>query len=232
MFKRVLLGALVAPLFVASSAFAVTIVEVHLGGVGQPDIEFVNGVLSTVNDGVASTTGDQNTDALFDSLLQSVTDIVSGASFTLDGVNASGAAVLGLGGQVSQHTSGGSFSLYGNDPGNTLLLAGTLGQGDIIGSDTTSIGTFFTSQVGVLTGGSLLSLLPANIPVLIGFSLGTISSAGGPGLDVNGSGNQAVLANFTANGTGLIDVVPEPATLSLLGVGLLGGALARRRKLS
>lgn len=228
MFKRVVLGAIIAPFFLVSSAFAVTIVEVHLGGVGQPDIEFVNGVLSTINDGVVGTPGDQNTDALFDSLLNSVADIVSGASFTLDGVIASGAPVAGPNSNISQHTTGGTFSLWGNDGNNTLLLSGTLGQGDIIGSDTTSIGTFFTSQVGSLTGGSLLGLLPANIPVLIGFTLGSIQSAGGPGLDIN---NQS-LGNFTANGTGLIDVVPEPATLSLLGVGLLGGAIARRRKVS
>ncbi len=220
MFRNVVLGLslLVAP----AVANAITIVEVHLGGVAQPDIEYVGGVLSTVNDGNGATLGDQDTDALFEALLDSVADIVSGASFSLDGVTASGAPSV-VGPLISQHTTGGTFSLW--DASNTLLLTGTLGQGDIVGSDTSSVGSFFTSEVGSLTGGSLLGLLPANIPVLIGFSLGSITSADGNGLDVK----QGVLGNFTSNGTGLVDVVPEPASMLLLGGGLLGGAFVRRR---
>jgi hypothetical protein len=225
--------ALVGGLLSASSAFAasVTIVEVHLGGVGQPDLQFVSGVLSTVNDGDAATPGDQNTDVFFDSLLDSVADIISGASFTLAGVGASGTPVVSAAG-ISQHTSGGTFNLYGEDAAHTLLLSGTLGDGEIVGADSSSIGSFFTTQIGSLTGGSLLGLLPANIPVLIGFSLGSLTSADGSGLDVINTVNGPALGDFTANGTGLIDVVPEPASFALLLSGLLGGVAARRRKLS
>ena len=145
-------------------AAPLTIVELHLGGVSQPEIEFTNGVLSTINDGDAGTPGEQNTDVVFDSLLNSVADIFSGASFTFDGVTAIGAPGTGPGG-IFQAMSGGTFSLWGNDVNQSLLLSGTFGTGTIVGADSTSIGSFFTTEVGALTGGSLVSLLPANIPL-------------------------------------------------------------------
>lgn len=225
MFKKLIASTLfAAPLLFAGSVSAapITVIEVHLGGVSQPDVQLSGGVFGTIDDGAAGTTGNQNTDVLFDALLSGQTDIVSGASFTLSGVTLSGSASA-AGPIISQNTTGGSFSLY--DSSNALLLSGTLGDGTIFGSDTSSIGSFFNTTVGSLTGGSLLAFLP-DLGVSLGFSLGTVTTGNASGMDIVNNN----ISNFTANGTGLVDVVPEPASMTLLLSGLLGGVAARRKK--
>ena len=57
------------------SVQAETIVKLNLGSIG-PDIELIDGVLSTVDDGVANTPGDQDSDVTFHGFVAgSVTDI-------------------------------------------------------------------------------------------------------------------------------------------------------------
>lgn len=215
------------PLLFTGNVYATptTVIEVHLGGTnsGAPDVQLSGGVFGTINDGDGATTGNQNTDVLYDNSLNSQTDIVSGASFTLSGITLAGTASALGGGVITQGTTGGSFSLYNS--ANSLLLSGTLGDGTLFGSDTNSIGSFFNTTVGSLTGGSLLAFLP-DVGVSLGFSLGTVTTGGFTGLDIVSNN----IADFTANGTGLIDVVPEPASMTLLISGLLGGVAARRKK--
>lgn len=220
--------ALLLALGFSREASAATIIKFDLGGTG-PDVAFTSGSLSTVNDGDASTLGDQNTSVDFVNGLSFLPDIVNGmASLTLSDVLASGPATV-VNGVVSVSTSGGSFQLYSTD--NSLLLSGTLDAGVISGTSSLSTGSFFNTTAGTFTGGSLLAFV-APTPAGISLALGEITSGSTTGLMVDNLGN---VANFTANGTGAIDgspnsAVPEPASLVLMLTGtLLGGVFVRRR---
>lgn len=65
---------------------------------------------------------------------------------------------------------------------------------------------------------------------------GAVAVSGGPqftvqfGLDVGSTDNQPFLLLQRPNVSSRGDVVPEPATVILLGSGLLGGALRMRRR--
>ena len=103
--------------FLTSSALAETIAKLGLGSAG-PDIELVDGVLSTVDDGVAATPGDQNSDVTFTGFVAgSVADITPSnqGSFSLSGVSMVGSPFVvnqGLFALVTQQTTGGTFDLY------------------------------------------------------------------------------------------------------------------------
>src|SRR6185295_16475437 len=108
----------------ASAVEATTIIKLNLGGVG-PDVAMNSpGALATVDDGDASTTGNQNTAVEYTGFLEPIADInLPSASFTLSGLQTVG-PVQQLGVLAVQNFSGGQISLY--DSSNTLLLTGSL----------------------------------------------------------------------------------------------------------
>ncbi len=219
--KSLLLASLV--FLVTSSASAVTIIKFDLGNTG-PDLSYSGNVLSTVNDGDASTTGDQNTAIDYVGFLDgSFADILSGASLTLANVTSVGMANVS-GTLVTQATSGGTFDVY--SASNVLLLSGVLSDGAIVGSNSSSTGSFFNTTVANFTSGSLLSVVSSS-PAAFSISFTNITSRAGNFLDVTANGLQA----FTADATGQIEgaAVPEPATVALLLSGVLGGIAKRRR---
>lgn len=228
--KKVIL-VLALGLIYTNQANALTIIQTHLGGTGTgfQEIEYVGSALSTIDDGNAATTGDQDTDVVFDNYLAGIADIASGASFTLSGITASGLPSV-VGPIISQATTGGTFSLY--DASNTLLLSGNLGDGIITGSDTGSVGSAFTTTFGTFTGGTLLGLIPDVNSLFLSVVLSNIQTAGSPGLDVVAN----LLQNFSANGQVSIDAeakaAPEPMTLGLMLTGMLAGSVMSRRKAS
>lgn len=250
-----LAGALCLVFAVSTAARADALLKFDLNGVG-PDIAFNNGVLATMDDGDASTAGDQKTNIIFVGALDSlVNDVVSGASFSLAGVTATGTPNV-QGDLISQLTNDGSFSIYGAS--NTLLLKGQLGSGLITGSEAADTGSFFNTQNVSYTDGSLVQYVsPANkgISLALAAILSSYNGSNVSGLRVA----DGALANFTASATGLLSgnagangvvtkqitngalngqsdsggptpSVPEPATAALLLAGLLGG-FARRRSL-
>jgi hypothetical protein len=212
----------------SSSASATAILKFSLGDTG-PDIAYSNGVFSTVNDGDAATPGDQDTSVRFVGPLAFMTDILSGASFSLANVTASGLAIV-TSGVITQLTTGGQFALY--DQSNSLLLAGTLDSGVISGGLASSTGSFFNSTAGTFTGGSLLSYIaptPAGLSIALSDILsnsGLVGMAVTPGCIV-----QCQLGNFTAAADQLVDgsPVPEPATALLFTSGVVGAFIKRRR---
>lgn len=222
-----LLRSFILVFLLCGSAQATTIVKVDLGN-SVPDFEFIGGTLSTIDDGIGATTGDQNTNVLFEGLLDSVPDITGElGSFTLDGVVASGNAdVLGGGTLVNQLTAGGNFSLY--DSSNVLLLEGSVTGGTIFGSiGAPASGSFTATTFGTLTGGSLLPLVGEANQIALAFSMDSVN--GGAGFSVSANGQGHTLDDFTAAATGSISAVPEPGSIALLLSGALGLFAARRR---
>lgn len=219
------LGLVVA---MSSSASATAIIKFSLGDTG-PDVSYTNGVFSTVDDGDATTLGNQDTTLRYVGPLSFLSDILSGASFSLAGVTASGLATV-TSGVITQMTTGGTFNVY--DQSNSLLLAGLLDAGVISGGIVSSTGSFFNSTAATFTGGSLLAYVaptPAGLSIALS---GILSNFNLVGMAVTpGCTTGCQLGDFTAAADQIVDgsSVPEPATALLLTGGIVG-ALVRRRK--
>jgi PEP-CTERM motif len=225
--KNVLCGVIVCALiFAATSLQAATIIKLNLGGIG-PDVGMgAGGILSTTNDLIPATTGDQNTDIEFVGALDSIPDVTTtNASFTMQGLNAVGPATV-FGTLVIQNFVGGQFSLY--DPANTLLLQGPLTNSALTGVlGPPGTGALFTTTLGTVTGGTLA---PSIVPGTVSLSMNMTNVNGGLGFSVVGGGPQ--LNQFLADASISISAeVPEPATLALAGLGsIVAFGFARRRR--
>lgn len=221
-------AALVLIMMVSASASATAIMKFSLGNQG-PDVAYTEGVFSTVDDGDASTTGDQNSSIRFVGILSFMDDILSGASFSLADVMASGSTMINSG-VVSQSTMGGTFEVY--DDVNVLLLSGSLGAGMLSGGLESSTGSYFNTTFATFNGGTLMSYI-APTPGALSVALsGILSDSGIVGMaPIVGCEQDCQLRNFNASADQLIDgqPVPEPGALLLLTTGI-AGAIMRRRK--
>jgi hypothetical protein len=216
---RMLASAALALLLTFQASYAGTIIKLDLSGVGLADVEYSGGptgVYSTMDDGVAGTTGEQNTSILYTGFLSS--NPATTGSYTLGGATASGPAVV-TGTDITQNLSGGSFQLY--DSTNTLLLNVNLGLSQIHGNMNSEMGAEFSITNGTVVGGTLAPQLVANS---IGTSM-TLSDISSGGLSVGGGG---YLNAFFADATKIITAqqIPEPAAIFLA---LCGASVAMIR---
>jgi PEP-CTERM motif len=207
------------------SATATTIIKLDLGGVG-PDIGMnAQGQLSTVDDGNAGTTGNQDTKIEFTDFLDSIPDIVTPpGSFTLSGLAVAGPSTQ-IGSLVIQNFTGGQFALY--DPTNILLLSGPLTNSaltGVIGAPGT--GALFTTTLANATGGSLASLIQSGT---LSLSLSMTNVNGGAGFSTSDGILQPFLADGSINIAADRNQAPEPATFALLTMGAIGLLASRRR---
>ena len=135
-----------------------------------------------------------------------------------------------LGGMVQSGFGGFGFDLF---IGSTILALDTDSPFQILwnAGNLTITGSASTNSI---QGQALPFGLTLGTPVNIGFDVFTADYGTTPGAFTNDQGD--VISRFTAFGTGdvrgPISAVPEPATLMLLGFGLLGGGAmsARRRR--
>lgn len=220
-------GLVVACGFISTTASAGTIIKLGFSTDSKPDIELLDGLLSTFDDDFGATLGDQNTEVTFLGALSGALAIEGDrASFTLSDVVVSTSPTV-IGSTVLQPTEGGTFSLWG--PSNELLLSGTLGNGTLSGpTGGTATGGFLTTEFGSFTGGSLLTTLQGSGLSESSLSISLTDVSDGTGFQIDESTQS--LTNFTADATANIGgQVPEPAALSLGLLGLLGVLRIRRR---
>jgi len=200
-----------------------TIIKLSLGSDAPADVEFDGTTLSTVDDLIVPTTGDQNTAIDYQDFLSGMADIVlPDASFSMNGLTESGPASVFGGFLVIQNFTGGTFELYDPAPGNPLLLSGALANSTLTGPiGPPATGALFTTSFALVTGGSLAPLIEKN-SLTLSMNLSSINN--GSGLSVTtivGPAPVSSLDPFRADASVNIaaERIPEPATTVLLFLG-------------
>lgn len=208
-YLKAALGAFVPPLLFAGSISATSLSahELRLSGASQPGNEYHAASLEEI--AYVDSAGFESSSSELSSL-----ELFAGpSSFTLD-------SLLTLQSPFPPMRIG----------ERTHLASPEEGRG-MIEPDSSSIASFLTSRTNAPGEGSFLGLLPANIKVLIGFSLGNSQNDGTDRSERLNSDSGAFLGNGNSNGPGLVNIVPEPATFALLLSGLLltGAVIEKRR---
>lgn len=222
---KCLIGACLVILGFVVPCAAETIIKVDMGSTNNdgPDVKLVGSVFSTIDDGVAPTTGDQNTSVNFVGFLGATPDVLTDvASFSISSVSLVGAPNV-LGPVVVQSTAGGNIRLW--DSANALLLAATISDGAIVGSLAgAATGSFANLSLGAITGGSLAGSLD---PGVFSISIAMTDVNHGAGMSVANNQLQPFTAGATANIAA--EQVPEPTASVLLGLAMAGSCWMRRQ---
>jgi hypothetical protein len=187
-------------------------------GTAASNIEFNAGVLSTVDDLNAGTTGEQNTAVDFQGFLSGIPDIAPlNASMTLNGISRVGSATVFPFGLMMQNFSGGTVSIY--DASNMLLLSGSLNASTLAGAaGPPGTDALFTTTFNLVTGGTLAPQIGLGT---IALKMNITDVNGGAGFTV--ASPDSILNPFSAEALLTItgeQAIPEPATALLLAFGM------------
>ncbi len=219
------------------SIHAATIMNLILGASDDANFEFSSGVLSTLDDGISSTSGDQNAAIEFVGMAEATAFSIvppPEGSFTLAGMTASSPSTTFSGSLVVQDFSLGSLAIYAAD--DSLLLSADIFLSALTGplGPPNSQGLFLA--FGEITGGSLAPLytpdslrVKMKLPTVTGFSVSPLPGAPPPPIHL------ATLEPFTAIAMSveiLAEPIPEPAGAAslMIAAAMIGTALRRRRR--
>ena len=180
---------------------------------------------------VVATDNGTATHIVVDDAVTAVTTFASGpignVQFSLD-ANSTDAAVA-ISGAIIQHYAGTFCFTSGNNCTGTNYLSGVFDDAAFGGAGGPGLVVNANNPPDLLTLTSDV-LTAAQLAAPNSFNLGFTDIATPPGLHINGTTIGAYTASFAGNVSASTTSVPEPMSMAILGVGLLGLGMIRSRK--
>ena len=180
------------------------------------------GQTSATNTVVATDNGTA-THIVVDDAITAVTTFLSGpignVQFSLDATSTD--AAVAVGGAIIQHYAGTFCFTSGINCGGTNYLSGVFDDAAFGGAGGPGLVVNANNPPDLLTLTSDV-LTAAQLAAPNSFNLGFTDIATPPGLHINGTTIAAYTASFAGNVSASTTAVPEPMSLAILGMGLLG----------
>jgi LPXTG-motif cell wall-anchored protein len=187
------------------------------------------GAITATGDGTTGVTTIDSTGGATGVTISSIGGVSVSINGFLNLAATSSGTATDIGGIIEQNFNG-TFAITQNANGTgTDYLSGSF-SGLTFGFSTGSVATLAASDPPstVSFSSSYSPSFPLDTPRGASFTFSNVS----PALGIVGTGSDATIGSFTAQGSGTFSAVPEPSSLTLAGIGFLGltGLVLRRRK--